>query len=391
MCDATTEKRIPQNETMRDLNISKIITDKRREKGITQDQLAAYIGVSKASVSKWETGNSYPDITFLPQLAAYFAISIDDLMGYTPQMDKVDIKTLYHRLSSDFSIKPFNDVIAESRLTIKKYYSCFPLLMQMAVLLCNHHMLADNDEAKKSILEEATNLCIRIKNECGDVWLTKEAVSLEATCYMMLNQPQDVLALLGETIRPMSNDEAGIAQAFLMMGNSAQADQVLQISLYQHLLSLVGAAISLLQLQNDQFEEILHRLLSVAAVFDLEKLHPNSMLLIYYSGAHGYCLKGDNEKAIELLQKYSDLCIRGFFPFSLHGDSFFNAIDTWFKEFDLGTQAPRSEAVIKESMIQGVTQNPAFATLNDHPRYINMIKSLEFNLKGTSYEKNTTQ
>lgn len=52
----------------------------RKEKGITQDELANYIGVSKASVSKWETGQSYPDIAFLPQLAAYFNISVDELI-----------------------------------------------------------------------------------------------------------------------------------------------------------------------------------------------------------------------------------------------------------------------------------------------------------------------
>jgi transcriptional regulator with XRE-family HTH domain len=49
---------------MKEINIAKTIITKRKEKGITQDELAAYIGVSKASVSKWETAQSYPDITF---------------------------------------------------------------------------------------------------------------------------------------------------------------------------------------------------------------------------------------------------------------------------------------------------------------------------------------
>jgi transcriptional regulator with XRE-family HTH domain len=43
---------------MKEINIAKTIVSKRREKGITQDELAEYIGVSKASVSKWETGGS---------------------------------------------------------------------------------------------------------------------------------------------------------------------------------------------------------------------------------------------------------------------------------------------------------------------------------------------
>ena len=55
---------------MKEINIAKVLTDKRKEKGITQEQLAEYIGVTKASVSKWETAQSYPDVTLLPPLAA---------------------------------------------------------------------------------------------------------------------------------------------------------------------------------------------------------------------------------------------------------------------------------------------------------------------------------
>jgi len=154
---------------MKDINISKIIAGCRRKKEVTQDQLAEYIGVSKASVSKWETGHSYPDITFLPQLATYFNISIDELMGYSPQMTKEEIKRLYHRLARDFSIKPFYEVIAKCREIIKKYYSCFPLMMQMAVLLCNHHMLAEEKADQMEIMEEAVRLCKRIEEESEDV------------------------------------------------------------------------------------------------------------------------------------------------------------------------------------------------------------------------------
>ena len=380
MCKAFYREILAQSDNMNGINISRIIADRRRLKGITQDQLAVYIGVSKASVSKWETGQSYPDITFLPQLAAYFNISIDDLMGYEPQMTKEDIKKLYHRLSTDFSKKPFYDVLAECRESVKKYYSCYPLLFQMAVLLCNHHMLAKDDVEKKSILEEVAGLCVKIKNESVDVWLAKDAVSLEATSYLMCNQPQNVLDLLGETIRPISNDEAGIAQAYLMIGNTAAANKVLQISIYQHLLSFMGSALSLLQLQNEQFEEIIHRMLSVSEVFDLDRLHPNITALTYLNAAQGYCMQGYYEKSLDMLQKYSDLCTTGFFPYSLHGDSFFNELDSWFSEFDLGTEAVRSEMLIKESMIQGVVQNPSFAGLSDNPRYKNIVKTLKSKL-----------
>jgi len=56
---------------MREINIAEVLARKRKEKGMTQEELSNFIGVSKASVSKWETGQSYPDITLLPLLATY--------------------------------------------------------------------------------------------------------------------------------------------------------------------------------------------------------------------------------------------------------------------------------------------------------------------------------
>ena len=67
---------------MNKINIGKNITKFRRSKGITQDELASYIGVSKSSVSKWENNITYPDIVLLPQLATLFNISLDELIGY---------------------------------------------------------------------------------------------------------------------------------------------------------------------------------------------------------------------------------------------------------------------------------------------------------------------
>lgn len=54
----------------------------RKEKGLTQEELAKKLGVTFQAVSKWETAQSLPDITFLPGLSQIFDISIDKLLGY---------------------------------------------------------------------------------------------------------------------------------------------------------------------------------------------------------------------------------------------------------------------------------------------------------------------
>jgi len=127
------------------LDIAKTLITKRSEKGITQGELAKFLGVSKASVSKWETGHSNPDITFLPQLASYFNISVDELLGYEPQMTSEEISKVYKGLINDSISKPFDETIDNCRDIIKKYHSCFPLIYQIGVFFLNHYMLASND------------------------------------------------------------------------------------------------------------------------------------------------------------------------------------------------------------------------------------------------------
>ncbi len=56
----------------------------RKEKGITQEEAAQAFGVTNQAVSKWELGQSCPDISLLPEIAAYYGVSVDSLLGAEP-------------------------------------------------------------------------------------------------------------------------------------------------------------------------------------------------------------------------------------------------------------------------------------------------------------------
>ncbi|MBE6584253.1 MAG: helix-turn-helix transcriptional regulator [Ruminococcaceae bacterium] len=66
------------------INTSKLaqrIADARREKGLTQRELAARVGVSAQAVSKWERGIACPDISILDELAGAIGLSLPELLG----------------------------------------------------------------------------------------------------------------------------------------------------------------------------------------------------------------------------------------------------------------------------------------------------------------------
>ena len=54
----------------------------RRQRGLTQEQLAEAMGVSVAAVSKWELGQSVPELETLLELADFFDLSVDALLGF---------------------------------------------------------------------------------------------------------------------------------------------------------------------------------------------------------------------------------------------------------------------------------------------------------------------
>ena len=60
--------------------IGKQIASLRKEKGIKQEELAKYVGVSTQAVSKWENGG-VPDTELLPKIADFFSVSVDSLFG----------------------------------------------------------------------------------------------------------------------------------------------------------------------------------------------------------------------------------------------------------------------------------------------------------------------
>lgn len=68
-----------------EISIGENIKRLRRSKGMTQEQLADILNISNAAVSKWERGDSFPDITLLFPIADYFGVSVDELMGHNEE------------------------------------------------------------------------------------------------------------------------------------------------------------------------------------------------------------------------------------------------------------------------------------------------------------------
>jgi len=97
--------------------IHEIIKTKRRERDLTQEELANILGVTCAAVSKWETAESYPDITMLPQIAQLFHITMDELFGYTLEFQPLKIVNEYR---AGFKLSALEDLSLLDHGTVKE-------------------------------------------------------------------------------------------------------------------------------------------------------------------------------------------------------------------------------------------------------------------------------
>ena len=68
------------------LTLSENIRSFRKERKMTQEQLATVLGVTVGAVYKWESGLSVPELDLIVEMADFFDTSVDVLLGYQPEV-----------------------------------------------------------------------------------------------------------------------------------------------------------------------------------------------------------------------------------------------------------------------------------------------------------------
>ena len=87
--------------------IGKNIHAFRKQQGLTQEELANLVNVSFQAISKWENGNSTPDISTLPLLANVFHCDIDALLGYPAEQRRIlDYEERYRAPGYYWGVQP---------------------------------------------------------------------------------------------------------------------------------------------------------------------------------------------------------------------------------------------------------------------------------------------
>lgn len=113
------------------LNLSETIRRFRKERGLTQEQLAEALDVSVGAVSKWELGSAAPDLSRLVELAEFFETSVDVLLGY--ELQGGGLKKSLAEIKRCRMAKARDEGKAVVEKALRQYPNSFEIVYQSAV------------------------------------------------------------------------------------------------------------------------------------------------------------------------------------------------------------------------------------------------------------------
>lgn len=168
----------------------------RRQEGLTQEQLAEAMGVSVAAVSKWEQGQSLPEIPMLMELADFFDLSVDALLGY--RLRSNDRKNVSERLKVLRREDRYDEGLAEAEKALQKFPNTFTVVYECAKLF----EMAGGTRKDKALQRRALDLlthAIRLLPQNSDPQVSEMSLRLDmANVLLDMEDWERALALFKE-------------------------------------------------------------------------------------------------------------------------------------------------------------------------------------------------
>lgn len=117
------------------MNIHEIIRQRRLAKGLTQEQIAAALGVTAPAVNKWEKGVSYPDILLLPALARLLDTDLNTLLSFQDNLTREEVTLFLNRVTQTMEEQGFEAGYAMAVQKLREFPNCQMLAGALAMVL----------------------------------------------------------------------------------------------------------------------------------------------------------------------------------------------------------------------------------------------------------------
>ena len=167
-------------------NMGEVIRRLRKERDMTQEELAEQLGITPQAISKWENNTAMPDISQVVPLANFFGVSTDTLFDFCSEDRKKDIEEYEKRALQLNNKGMIPELIALWREALAKYPGDYKCMSNLAGALFLANGTSLGDEAEKAA-EEGVALCERVLDTCKDHELRERSIQLLTYWYSNKN------------------------------------------------------------------------------------------------------------------------------------------------------------------------------------------------------------
>ncbi|NEU05386.1 helix-turn-helix domain-containing protein [Clostridium senegalense] len=307
---------------MNKLSIGEVIYNLRKEKGITQDQLGTFIGVSTAAVSKWESGISYPDITILPVIATFFNISMDELFNFKIKLSDKEVMNIFKECEALFSKGNIKSAIEKSKEYVLKYPISYDLKLKIGALFNMYSWKSNDEEKSMSMIWYAIKLFEDIAKNCNDIDLIEQSLFQLGAAYSIVGEEDKAIDALEKIKKSQLDTDIVLSSIYIRKKEFKKARELLQSNLFKDINNITMICMGL---ANSYYNEskskdrlkIMERYYNLS--IDLKRMilpKENSILglhIEYLNLAEVYLNFKEDKKAIKMLYemvediKYNDI------------------------------------------------------------------------------------
>ncbi|AZV56358.1 helix-turn-helix transcriptional regulator [Clostridium sp. AWRP] len=291
------------------LQIGEVIFKFRKEKGITQDQLGGFIGVSTAAVSKWESGNSYPDITLLPVLASFFNVSMDELLNYKVEISEKEVMEIFKKCEVLFSSDRVDEGIDKSMEYISKYESSYYLKYMIGCLFNMYSWKKGEEKIENIMLKNSVELLENVVQNCDYTKLVEQSLFQLGGIYSSIGENDKGIEALNKIHKNQFNVDFMLANIYLSKNRMKEARKILQSQLWKNIFGISFTCLALAKSyikdkNSDVIDKYCNLAVSVKKLFSPECDKVIGMHVEYMNFAQIYLQFGENKKAVEMLHKW---------------------------------------------------------------------------------------
>ena len=130
------------------MSMNQVIQRRRRELGMTQEQVAQALNVTAPAVNKWEKGATCPDVSLLAPLARLLKIDLNELLCFREELTAEEIARFSGELVETVRRDGLEAGFAQASAELRQYPRCDALLFQCAAALEGAAMLYAGSDAR---------------------------------------------------------------------------------------------------------------------------------------------------------------------------------------------------------------------------------------------------